>query len=325
MQQWNFTIQRQFSNDVVAEVAYAGNKGTKLNRRECYNMAPRVSDAIIPQSVHPQLRMLFPFVNYDDQLITLADWCTTSSLANSNYHALTGRFERRYAGGLNLLAAFAYSKAMSDAQPNSGGSNDTGNRIQNIFDHKAEQGLAAFDHRLRFVSSFLYELPFGHGKHFGGASGPGLNRLIGGWALNGIMTLQSGYPLTVTRSGDPLGIGNDNSTRPNLVCDPNLERGERSLNKFFGTECFAYPATGLFGNAGRAVITGPGVNNWDMVLLKNTLIQERFRLQFRSEFFNAFNHPGWGVPGHSMGSSSFGVVSSANAPRIIQFGLKLLF
>jgi hypothetical protein len=325
MQHWNFGIQRQFGNDLVTEVAYAGNKGTNLNRRECYTMEPRLTNAAVPASVHPTLRMLFPFVNYDDQLITLADWCTTSSLANSNYHSLTGRFEKRYSSGLTFLTAFAWSKAMSDAQPNSGGSNDTGNRLQDIFNARGERGLAPFDHKFRFVSSFLYELPFGRGRRIGRDVGGAVDHLIGGWAINGIATLQSGYPLTIRRSGDPLGIGLENSVRPDLVCNPNFARGERTLGEFFRTDCFAIPPPGHFGNAARGVVTGPGTNSWDLVVLKNFAIRESMRLQFRSEFFNAFNHPEWGVPGRDMGASSFGVVSSAGDPRIIQFGLKLMF
>jgi hypothetical protein len=325
VQQWNFGVQRQFGNDLVAEVAYAGNKGTKLNRRECYTMEPRLPSAI-PATVHPTLRMLFPFVVFDSQMVTLADWCVTSSRANSNYHSLTSRFEKRYSGGLTFLAGFTWSKAMSDAQGFAGGSNDTGNRIQDIFNAKGERGLAPFNHKLRLVSSFLYELPFGKGKRFGGGLGAGANHVIGGWSVNGIASFQSGYPLTILRSGDPLGIGLENSVRPDLTCNPNLPRGERTLDRFYATSCFAAPAAGLFGSAGRGVVTGPGTNSWDLVLIKNTAIfRERVRLQFRSEFFNAFNHPDWGMPGRSFGAGGLGVVASASAPRIIQFGLKLMF
>jgi len=98
------------------------------------------------------------------------------------------------------------------------------------------------------------------------------------------------------------------------------------VDRFYNTGCFAAPAAGLFGSAGRGVVTGPGTNSWDLVLIKNTaLYRERLRLQFRSEFFNAFNHPEWGMPGRSFGAGGLGVVTSAGAPRIIQFGLKMMF
>jgi hypothetical protein len=328
VQHWNLSVQRQLGNSFVAEIAYAGNKGTKLNRRENLNTRePRSASATIPTTVNPHLRRLLPFAVFDNQLITLDNWFTTSSSASANYHALMTRFEKRYSAGLTFINAFTWSRAISDAQPFSGGNNDTGNRIQNMFDKRADKALAAHDHKYRFSSSFVYDLPFGRGGRFAGSAGSLLNQVIGGWQASGIITLQSGFPITIRRAGDPLSIGTDGAVRPDQICSPNLGRGEHTLERFFNPDCFRAPAD-RFGSAGRSTVIGPATTLSDLALFKNFFlgkIREDMRLQFRSEFFNALNHPNWNAPGRDLGGSNFGTVTSAGAPRIIQFGLKLIF
>lgn len=325
MQQWNFGLQRQFGNSFVAEVSYAGSKGTRLNRRENFNTRePRSSSALIPASVNPHLRRLLPFAYLGDQLITLDNWFMTTSTAFSNYHALLARFEKRYSAGFTIINSFTWSKAISDAQPFGGGNNDTGNRVQDMFNKRADKGLAPHDYRFRFVTSFVYDLPFGRGRRFGSGVGGVLNQVIGGWQVNGIAQFQTGFPITVLRTGDPLAVGTDGAVRPDAVCNPNLPAGERTLNRFFDTACFVAPAD-RFGSAGRSTVTGPGVHLWDLSLFKNFTIRERASVQFRSEFFNAFNHPNWNAPGRNLGAGGFGVISGAQDPRIIQFALKVLF
>jgi hypothetical protein len=325
MQQWNFGIQRQFGNTIVAEVSYAGSKGTRLNRRENFNTRePRSASAIIPTSVNPHLRRLLPFAVMGNQLITLDNWFSTTSTAFSNYHALFARLEKRYSAGLTFINAFTYSKAISDAQPFGGGNNDTGNRVQDMFNKAADKALAPHDYRFRFVTSFVWDLPFGRGRGLGSNLTGVLNQIIGGWQVNGIAQFQTGFPITVRRTGDPLAVGTDGAVRPDAICNPNLPRGERTLQQFFNTACFVAPPD-RFGNAGRSTVTGPGLHVWDMAVFKNFAIRERASIQFRSEFFNAFNHPNWNAPGRDLGASGFGVVNSAQDPRIIQFGLKVLF
>jgi hypothetical protein len=325
MQQWNFGVQRQFGNTFVAEVSYAASKGTRLNRRENFNTRePRSANAIIPPSVNPHLRRLLPFAAMGDQLITLDNWFSTTSTAFSNYHALLARFEKRYSAGLTFINAFTWSKAISDAQPFNGGNNDTGNRVQDMFNKRADRGLAGHDYRFRFVTSFVWDLPFGRGRKFGRDMGGVLNQIIGGWQVNGIAQFQTGFPMTVRRTGDPLAVGTDGAVRPDVICNPNLPKSERTLNRYFDTGCFVAPAD-RFGTAGRSTVTGPGLQVWDMSIFKNFAIRERASVQFRSEFFNAFNHANFNAPGRDLGASSFGVISSAQDPRIVQFGLKVLF
>jgi hypothetical protein len=213
---------------------------------------------------------------------------------------------------------------MSDAQPFSGGNNDTGNRIQDIFNKEADKGLAPNHHKYRFVSSFLYDLPFGRGRRFG-ANAPGIvNQIIGDWQINGIYQFQTGFPITILRSGDPLGVGTNGAARPDQVCDPNLPRGDRTIQKFFATECFVATAD-RFGTAGRATVIGPDINVLDLAVFKTFAVRNGVRLQFRGELFNALNHPNWNAPGRTLGGSGFGEVTSARDPRIVQLGAKIIW
>jgi hypothetical protein len=322
---WNFSAQRQLGNSMVVEVAYAGHWADRLNWRRNLNTAePRSANAQIPTTVHPQFRRALPFAIFEDGLIILDNWFETTSEAQSLHNALTGRFEKRYAHGLTFINSFTYGKTLAHAQPFSGGNNDTGNRIQNIFDPDADWGLAPNHHKYRFVSSFVYDLPFGRDRRFGSGVSGLVDQIIGGWQVNGIYQWQSGFPITVLRSGDPLGVGTDGAVRPDMVCNPNLPRSERTLERFFATECFR-ATSDRFGNAGRSTVIGPNTNLMDLAVFKMIDLGRGTRLQLRSEFFNVFNTPNWNAPGRTLGGSGFGEITSARDPRIIQLGAKLIW
>ena len=187
------------------------------------------------------------------------------------------------------------------------------------------RGRSNFDMRHRFVTSYLWELPFGPGRQFGGASRGVVSHLIGGWSTYGIVTLSTGFPLTVFSGVDSLNMGSGALAHPNQIADPELPRSERDPSRWFNTAAFAIPAQYVFGTSGRNTVGGPGVGNVDFALIKNTSITERQRLQFRAEFFNLLNTPHFGLPVNTMSSASFGRVTSAGDARVIQFALKYLF
>jgi len=193
-----------------------------------------------------------------------------------------------------------------------------------MFNKQADKGLASIDHRHRVSVASIYELPFGPGKQFLSGGPKLVGKLVGGWVLNGIYTYQTGLPMTVKYNGDVFGSGTDNA-RPDLVCNPNLAGDQRSVDQFFKTSCFVKQSPIRYGNAGRSTVTGPVVNNFDAGILKNTSFGERFNTQLRVEFFNFLNHPQWLPPNRFVDQAAFGVISSAKDPRIIQFGLKILF
>ncbi len=166
----------------------------------------------------------------------------------------------------------------------------------------------------------------------GGAQGFA-SRLIGGWQVNGIFSLQSGYPFTPMLLNDQSNTGTSllgiaAGDRPNLVGDPTIDSPDPS--GWFNTDAFAVPAFGSFGNAGRNILTGPGFRNVDFSLLKSTALGETLNLQFRAEFFNLFNRPNFDLPDPFVGSANFGRIFSARSglsgdARQIQFALKLIF
>ncbi len=353
VQNWNFGIQRELGRNFMIEADYVGSKGTRLNRRENTNTAepngpdaliqassvpaqpinpltgqPFLSDPVANAGLRERFRRLVPVaINLweNNTLYFLDNVFQTTSTAFSNYHSLQLRGEKRVSAGLTFIASWTWSKAMSDATGFSGGGMfDTGNRIQNIFNKKADKGLASLDHRHRVSYAAVYELPFGPNKPFLTSGPAALQKFVGGWVLDGIYTYQSGLPLTVKFNGDVFSSGTDNA-RPDLICNPNLPRGEQTLDRFFKTECFQRQSPIRFGTAGRATVIGPVINNFDFAAMKNTRIGEKVNTQFRAEFFNALNHPQWDPPNRFIDQAGFGVVSSARDSRIIQFGLKLIF
>jgi len=202
--------------------------------------------------------------------------------------------------------------------------------MQNVLDRKAEKGLAELDHQQRFTTAFVYELPFGKGRRFGAGARGIAERLIGGWGLDGILTLQSGAAMSIVRAGDPGSVGTNSALRPDLVCNPRLPRGQQKVEKFFKTECYVAPESLIpgdvrYGTAGRSTAIGPGLIGTDMSIRKNTRITEKVKVEFRGEFFNAANHANFATPNRNLGDGNFGRVSDTADPRIIQLALKLLF
>jgi len=353
IQQWNFGIQRELPANILLEIGYVGSKGTRLNRRENTNTAepdgpyatvhlsdipaqpinpitglPFSPDPVVNASLRPRFRRIVPYAvnTWENNTLYLIDnMFTTTSNAFSTYNAGQLRLEKRTSSGLSWLFSYSFSKAISDATPFTGaGPYDTGNRIQNIFDLKADKGLASLDHRHRVSLATTYELPLGPGKTFLTSGPKVLGKIVGGWSLNGIYTFQSGLPETVKFNGDFFGSGTDNA-RPDLVCNPNLPSGERTVNRFFNTSCFKIQSPLRYGNAGRSTVIGPPIQNIDLGILKNTPITERVTTQLRAEFFNVLNHTQWMPPNRYINQATFGVISAARDPRIIQFGFKVLF
>jgi hypothetical protein len=194
---------------------------------------------------------------------------------------------------------------------------------------RAERGRSNFDVRHRLSTSFSYELPFGRGRRFANDDGA-LTSLLSGFQFNGIVTLQSGRPFTVALLSEidnsntgrsTLGFGAND--RPNVAGDPSV--ASRTPERWFNTQAFVFPAFGTFGNAGRNILDGPGYQNINASLLKNTRLGERMNLQLRLEAFNLFNHPNFNLPDNFLGSPTFGQILSARDPRHLQFGAKLLF
>jgi len=178
------------------------------------------------------------------------------------------------------------------------------------------RGLSDFDVRHRFVWSPIWTVSLG-GKSL-------KDRLINGWQLASIFSIQIGRPFTPGESGNISGTL-QNLDRPNAVAGCNPNDGPKTPDQWFNTACFSLLPTNTFGNAGRNVVTGPGLVNVDLSLSRIFAIRERLRLQFRAEAFNVANHPNFNFPAATQNSPSFGHIASAADPRQIQLGMKLVF
>jgi hypothetical protein len=307
--EWNFGIQHSFGSNWLAEASYAGNKGTKLDERVNINQAYLPSN---PAAITPILARR-PFPAFGDIL-------STNFQENSDYSALQTKLERRFSRGLSILAGYTYGHAIDTASRGSGGT-----WHQNAHLLRQDRGSSDYDIRHRFTASWLYELPFGRGKKFLGASTGIVDKVAGGWAVNGISTFMTGNYYSVTVPGDRANVGGFPFQRANRSCDGNLAHDNRTFNRYFDTSCFSLTPLGTFGNSGRNIIEVPGLNNWDMSVVKDTAITEQVRLQLRFEFFNIFNHAQFNTPDLTVGDALFGAIRSARDGRISQIALKLLW
>jgi hypothetical protein len=253
----------------------------------------------------------------------------------SSYDALNVSLVKRATRGLTFKTNYTFSKALDY---NSGGSSSSSTNqpksILDPFDLKLSKGIAAFNLQHQFNASFVYELPFGKGRRWGGGSSGLREKLIGGWQWNGIVTAQSGFPLTPLVGANTSGTGDtDNPDVPNwnpAFSGPViLGRPDRWFDpKAFGP---VPPANGTFGNVGRGSLTGPGLTTFDTSLFKRISLNERWSVQFRAEAFNVFNHSNFAEPnavvftGNNISPSAGVITGTATTSRQIQFALKLMF
>ena len=304
LQQWNFNVQREITPSLGVTVGYVGSKGTHLDMNYDAN---EVVTASFSQSVrrYPQFAAL----------------TVRSAGASSTYHAFQISFEKRFTKGLSFLSAYTFSKAIDD-------SSSWNAAVVDPTDFRLERGFSTFDTHNRWITSYTYDLPYGHGRTYGASISKVANLLLGGWQTNGILTIQSGNPL------DPLtGLqlsGTQTNTRPDVSCNPNSF--DHDPARWFNTACFSASFAGRYGTAGRDIIIGPGTKDFDAALLKKFALgkEERY-LQFRTEFFNVFNHPNFDNPTVTTTSATFGKIISAGvqdaraSSRQIQFALRLAF
>ena len=315
-QQYNFSVQQLLMRNLIVEAQYVGLQGRKLFTNVWYN-TPDASPLPNPTS-----RSLFP---------NLANFALQASAASSSYNAGILRVEKRLSSGLAVMGSYTYAKAIDN---DSLGNTVISSGLDQSNIKANERARSSFDIQHRLVVSFTYDLPVKFGSKY-------LNAVLGNWQVGGIITEQSGLPFTANLSTDRAnnGLGLIGYGRPNLVGDPNLPDDQQTVGRFFNTDAFVLQPFGTLGTAGRNILEGPGTNNVDFSLLKNITLTERHRLQFRSEFFNLFNRTNFDFPerictvtqtsavaaGASCTGGTFGTLSAARDPRILQFALKYIF
>jgi len=252
----------------------------------------------------------------------------------SNYNAGNVKLERR-SSSLALVAVYTWAKSTDDksAAAGVGGTNAFAGHMDE-HNPRLDHGLSDFDVNHRFVTSLVYQLPFGRGKKFGSNINKAADLALGGWQVTTITTFQKGFPFSVL-ADDKLGLLTTFTQRADQVpgCSPG---SGKSLQQWFNTACFTQPLAGQFGNSGRNIIRGPGINNWDMGLGKDFRFTERVAFQFRVEAFNVFNHAQYGYDpftatnisapvSNNPNNGDFGRVIAARPGRILQFGGKITF
>lgn len=308
VQEYNFTAERQITKSLVARGAYVGTKGNHLNINLDENVAVPGAGSVPARRPYPGFGQV-------------SSW---EPRGPSDYNALQLSLEKRMSYGLSFLGAYTYGKSLDNG---AGGNSSTGEsriNIQNPQNVSADYGLSNFDIRQRFTLSTVYQLPFGHGRQFLSNSNRAVDAAFGGWQISSILTLQGGMPFSVS-----MATSTDNTgtfQRPNRVCDGNLSSSQQTIKQWYQLSCFVAPPVYTFGNTGRNVLIGPGLETWDLGADKDFRITERVGLQFRGEFFNALNHPNFGLPNASIGSTAAGTITTVitNA-RQIQFALRLHF
>jgi hypothetical protein len=335
--QWSFNIQRALTANTVLEAGYLGSSGIHLEQNvQVNNSMPgtTVKRPYFGLTLSPaeQAQLAFPMSNTTVPVTTINYF---PHAAQSNYHALTARLERRFSAGISLLSSFTWSEAISNAPQyrNAGGLTGSENSPpQNSFNLAADRSLAYFNAKFRLVTTSVYDLPFGKGHHLF-AEGLG-GKVLGGWQLSGILQLQSGFPFTVDYKGDPINIGGGSGgilVRPNYVLNangspvnPNLQGSERTTAAWFNTGAFVQPVY-QFGTVGRNTLMGAGLTNIDATIARTFHIVERLKLQFRVEVFNLANHSNYNLIGRVVNDPTFGIVQNQLPPRQIQLGMKAEF
>jgi len=347
-QQWNFGIQHQIANWLI-DVTYAGNKGNgfmaggyNLNQvdpavrfqlqQNLNTPVPNPYAGLVPGGLGAATitreRALMPFPYYTGVTVS------NPLLGNYLSHQLQVNIQRRMSNGLLLNFAYTNGKKISDSTlvPVDFGPIEqiTDNGFQDgLYNRKLNRSVDPGDVSQRLVVSALYELPFGRGKAFN-PSNAVLQRIAGGWQINMISVLQTGIPLTVR------GANNNAADRPNSTgVSAELPKDQRTPQRWFDTSQFVNPPQFTLGNVSRTIgdVRHPGTVNFDLSLVKDTRITERFNLQFRAEAFNAFNHVNYGLVDDTFGAgpdgtnarAQFGTITSARDARIMQLGLKLIF
>ena len=319
-QQWNFTIQKQLPANSMLELAYLGNVGHKMpsNIRNL-NVIPLVNG----RGPEKQDQLLRPFPQFSNVNLLYPN------RGNSAYHALNVKFEKRYSQGLNFLMNYTYSKFLDDVEA----SGELAGAERSGFQHPElwhlDRALAGNDIRHRYILSGVYELPVGKGRSVE-ISNPVLNQLVGGWGLGAITEFRSGAPWGAVELTNRTNTFS-HSQRPNLLSDPRLPSGRpRSefLARWFDTSALEAPGVGVFGTAPRTICCGPGFVQIDVNLHKWFDLTERYRLQFRADFFNIINRPNFRNPAARRGRGDFGRIGgilTGATGRQIQFSLRFEF
>lgn len=350
LQQWNLTLQHALPGSWVVSASYAGNRGVKLfganydlNQLDPahYSLGLSLQD-LLPNPFRGQITsgpLSAATITRSQLLRPFPDYLNVMTMANhgaaSTYHSLQLTMEKRYSNGMTALVSYTNSKLINDSFASAG---SAGGALAGpsrdfrigLYNRRLDRAIDPDDVSQRLVASGVYELPFGKGKLLFSNPNRFVEQVIGGWQVNSILTLQTGFPISVRGANNFTGIN-----WPDVVRDPTLPAAERTPERWFDTEAFRNPANFVIGNVPRQLPNTRGPGLFDMALsgFKTFQIRERLKLEFRAELFNALNHVNYGMPGGTFTpdpqglnrNAGLGRITSALSARSIQLGLRARF
>ncbi len=306
--QWNASIQQSIARSDSLEVSYLGSSGHRLLTLGDLDQCRPAANLFCNAATKPWPRY------------GLLGWLDSNG--NSSYEALIAKYQHRTNRVLNLLFEYTFGKALTDAWQFS-----ILPSAQITDCRRCDKGPATFNVRQRAVASAVWEMPFGRGRRYGSRTSPGMNMILGGWMLSALVTFSTGEPVYLTAPNTTGGLYV--VPVPDRVCNGNNSAFSNNVRRngflWFDPACFSIPPVGYFGNSGRTVLNGPGINNWDLGAQKFfPLGLESSRLLFRVEMFNAWNHTQFEEPDGNAGDGpNFGRISATRPPRLVQIGIKL--
>ena len=343
VQQWNASMQRELRPNLSIEVAYVGSKITRVGLPDTNLNQLTVEQLALGAPL--QQRVPNPFFGQIPRSSSLGDPTipagqllkpypqhTTVSLYRNNtgttiYHGGYVKLEQRLTHGLSYLVCYTRSKLVDDASSVFDASILTGPvanfPVADSFNRKLERDYSTGDLPHVFVTSAIWDLPFGASRGHGPAGW--LGAIVSDWTLTGILTLQSGPPLAIAQTTNNNAFAGFGTQRPNLVGDPQLPGDERSVARWFDTAAFTAAPPFTLGSSSRNPVRGPGYRSLDVALMRRVPLRGAQALEVRAEVFNVTNTPPLGAPNTTVGAAAFGTITTAGDPRVVQLALKYLF
>lgn len=295
-EQWGLNIQHEVKAGSLIDVGYIGTRGLHLFSSYNLNQAQPGSTP----------------------LASRRPWQPISNIANLNYlgyygastyHAVQAKYTQQWKSGVNILGVYTFGKSIDDSIAGSSGQNNRTGGYQNINDIRSARAASTFDVAQRFVLSGGYELPFGRGKRFASGASPGMERVVGGWQLTTITTLQTGLPFSPTMASSNLNNAGAYQL-PNRVGVGDLPGDQRTIQRYFDTSAFVAPPAFTYGNTGLNILRGPGLSSVDFAVHKNiALWSDASRLQLRMEAFNILNNANFVLPNIQIGAAAAGTIT----------------
>lgn len=307
--QYNVVVQHQLMNDMTLDVGYVGSSNRKQIGYHGWNNAVKPG----PGPVDP--RRLLAAAGF------VGNMSGGSNKFNSEYDAFQAKLTKRFSRGLQLLANYTWGKCMDDQSSLAEG------KFQDFLNARADWSRCSYDITHAFKLGYVYDLPFGRGRSFGAGWNRFTDAVLGGWAVEGIVQLQSGTPSNVRTGVDRANVGSTNE-RPNVLRNPNLSSGQRTVDRWFDTSAFVLPDLYTFGNAGAYIVHDDGRRIFDVSLAKKFRIAERQSVELRGEFFNFPNNVNFTAPGsggYVMNTPTFGVITGTTPARQVQVALRYAF